>query len=90
MFKFSYAHDKNAFNVRSDGSQYTISELTWTYLPDYEVYNFVLKDLKIFDVNSLKETLISDSIAYSFDVSINGEFVRLFANIKCVAWYSRF
>ncbi len=71
-FRYIYDNTKNVFCIRNDGDTYTVSELSWQYLQEYEVYNFVYKDLKHVDTDSLVETLLSSATIYSFDVSTEG------------------
>lgn len=71
-FRYVFDNTKNVFCIRNDGDTYTVSELSWQYLQEYGVYNFVYKDIKHVDTDSLVETPLSSPTVYSFDVSIDG------------------
>lgn len=86
-FNYVFDHAENAFRLRNDGSTYTIAELQWSYLVDYEVYNFTYKDLRTVDTETMKETPAVDPIVYSFDVSVDGKFVRSIIP-ELIAWHS--
>lgn len=72
QFKYSFEHDKNVLKITNDGDAYTVSELRWDYLKDYDVYNFEFIDIKIVDIASKIEKTLKDQILYSFDVSPDG------------------
>lgn len=76
-FNFVFDHAETAFRIRNDGSAYTIAELQWSYLSEYEVYNFTYKEIKTVEVETMKETETVDAIVFSFDVSVDGKFVSL-------------
>ena len=42
QFIFKYDNEKHAFKIKNDASRYTVSELSFEYLEDYEVYNFTV------------------------------------------------
>jgi hypothetical protein len=71
-FKYVYDHAKNVFSIRNDGSNYTLSELSWKFLKDYDVYNFEYKDIKHIDIETGKEKIIASPSVFSFDVSTEG------------------
>ena len=75
-FRYVYDHAKNAFNIRNEGTTYTVSQLSWQFLKDYEVYNFEFKDIKNIEIKTGKETNVLKPVIFSFDVSIEGQFVR--------------
>ena len=80
-FKYTYDHAQNSFKIKSDGSNYTVSQLSWSYLTEYEVYSFIFKDVAVIDIESGKTTQCTDIIEYSFDASAEGKFVRAYSFI---------
>jgi hypothetical protein len=52
-----------------------LSEVSWEFLPEYDVYSFKLRDIKYIDINTNKETILKETVEYEFDVSPEGKFV---------------
>jgi len=46
-YQFLYVYDckKQIFKVVSDIDSYNITELSWDYIEEYDIYNIKLKDL---------------------------------------------
>ena len=80
-FQYAYDPQSNLFKIRNDGSRYTVSELKWTWVEEYEVYAFTFSDLKYVDIKTKQETAMKDQIPYSFDVSKQGNYVLFYPNI---------
>jgi hypothetical protein len=90
-FSFMYHYDnlKNCFRISTDPNSYTISEMSWDFIEQYEIYNLVLTDIS--SVKILKDPLTGNEyteetpiigdrvVPRTFDVTKFGEYVsRLF------------
>jgi hypothetical protein len=42
--------------------------MSWSFLNDYDVYNFTFNDIKHIDIDNKQETLVKGAIPLSFDV----------------------
>jgi len=46
-FLYYYDHFMKKFIIKSSLNSYTVSELSWDFIEDYEIFNFILQDIKI-------------------------------------------
>lgn len=46
-FAFMYHYDnlKGCFRISTDVNSYTVSELSWDFIEQYDIYNMVLQDV---------------------------------------------
>ena len=79
---YHYDPEKHAFKITNDSSRYTVSELSWQYLEDFEVYSFTLIDLEYVDIRDMKAKPLQDVITYSWDVSLDGTFVIILTDLN--------
>ena len=46
QFIYSYDNQKGCFRIHNDIQSYTVSELIWDFIEEYDIYNMTINDLQ--------------------------------------------
>lgn len=95
-YSFIYFYDnlKNCFKISTDITSYTVSEMTWDFIEEYQIYNLVLKEVATVKIckdpltgqEYTEETPLEGRIPRTFDVSKFGEYVSTFISFISCSW----
>lgn len=82
-FMYYYDNLRNCFKISTDITSYTVSELSWDFIEEYQIYNLIMKDVATVKIlkdplsgqETTEETPVEGRLPRTFDVSKFGEYV---------------
>lgn len=88
-FLYHFDSEKQQFVINNDLDSYTVTEMIWDYLEEFEIYNIILKDVSknqiVQDQFSQDQTIIENllpepslkEVPRTFDVTKEGEYIGM-------------